>query len=307
MTYPRSHLVDPDGGVYHVCSRCVRRAFLCGIDRQTGYDFNHRRQWIEDRILELASYFALEIYGFAVMSNHYHIVLRVNPDEVDTWSDTEVSNKWLSLSPRTKDNATTRQLRQMALLEDQARLKVIRERLASLSWFMRYLNEPLARLANKEDACKGRFWEGRFKSQRLLDEQAILACMIYVDLNPVRAGITDDVTRGRHTSLAKRIASGDPSDDVLLFPINNPASTLPFDFTLRSYIQLANWTLEVQQAERPTKSGFQGVPPPATWINLFIPKPGDWQRALGSIQSIKNYARDIGQCWIKTRSSSVVA
>ncbi len=71
MTYPRSHLVDPDGGVYHVCSRCVRRAFLCGTDPTTGFNFNHRRQWIEERILWLADIFSVEIFGYTVMSNHY--------------------------------------------------------------------------------------------------------------------------------------------------------------------------------------------------------------------------------------------
>jgi len=78
MTYPRSHLVDPEGGVYHVCSRCVRRAFLCGTDDQSGRDFDHRREWIVDRIRTLSTIFAIDILGYAVMSNHYHIVLQVN-------------------------------------------------------------------------------------------------------------------------------------------------------------------------------------------------------------------------------------
>jgi hypothetical protein len=94
MGYPRSHLVDPDGGIYHVCSRCVRRAFLCGHDSATGFDFVHRRQWLEDRILALAQLFAVKLYGYAVMSNHYHVVLEVEPKAVSRWSDDEIADRW---------------------------------------------------------------------------------------------------------------------------------------------------------------------------------------------------------------------
>ncbi len=305
MTYPRSHLVDPDGGIYHVCSRCVRRAFLCGVDHLTGHNFDHRRQWIEDRLLELAKIFAIEIYAYAVMSNHYHIVLRLDPARISNWSDQEVVGKWLSLNPHKGDNEITLMARKLAILEDNEFLTKIRHRLGSLSWMMRYLNEPLARLANKEDGCKGRFWEGRFKSQRLLDETAILACMVYVDLNPVRAKLTNNVAKAKHTSLAKRIASKHPPDNVPMGSVSDPDRLLPFSITLERYIELANWTIEAQQPNQRLNPPLQSLPAQELWIKQFLPKPGCWSRALGSVQSIKDYAKDIGQCWIKTNPVSL--
>lgn len=196
MTYPRSHLVDPEGGHYHVCSRCVRRAWLCGNDEVTGTNYDHRRAWIENRILELTNIFAVDIFGYAVMSNHYHIVLNIESARTRKWTDSEVVMRWakLSTSKNKSHNKNT-------ATPDKKRIEELRHRLSSLSWFMRYINEPLARQANREDNCKGRFWEGRFNSQRLLDEQGLLGAMVYVDLNPVRAGISDAPVASDYTSI----------------------------------------------------------------------------------------------------------
>jgi hypothetical protein len=302
MTYPRAHLVDPSGGVYHVCSRCVRRAWLCGTDKLTGHNFDHRRSWLENRILQLSEIFAVDLYGYAVMSNHYHVVMHLDPSRASLWSNEDIVERWLSLCPlhAAGENENGDAGYRMALLADTERVNTLRDRLCSLSWFMRFVNEPLARIANKEDDCKGRFWEGRFKSQRLLDEDAILATMIYVDLNPVRAGIVQSARTALHTSLRRRLTNTTPGDKMTT--LNRPHVPLPLPYRLKEYVDLADWTVDAQRSGSSARSGLSPPGGPEMWLRHYLPRPGYWQRANGSFQSLRKYAEDLGQRWIKTRS-----
>ena len=209
MPQPRFQQVSiEDTPYYHCISRCVRRAFLCGVDAQTGFNFEHRRQWIVDRIKLLSSVFAIDLCAYAVMSNHYHLVVRINADEVKQWSDEEVARRWMQIfsGPLLMHQFLTNADLTKAELKSVAELfSTWRKRLCDLSWFMRCLNEPIARMANREDHCTGRFWEGRFKSQALLDARAVLACMTYVDLNPIRASLFDNLEDSDFTSIQQRI------------------------------------------------------------------------------------------------------
>ena len=143
MTSARSDLVDPTmPGFYHCVSRCVRRAWLCGVDDYTGESFEHRRQWIEDRMVELGECFALGVYAYAVMSNHLHVVDRLDPALAWSWSPEEVARRWTAVFPvrvagEIDEQATTR--RAAAIAGDPVRLACYRERLSSLSWVMRCL------------------------------------------------------------------------------------------------------------------------------------------------------------------------
>jgi len=211
-SYARKDIVaDGEVAMFHCVSRCVRRAWLCGQDPVSGKSYDHRKQWIRDRLEELAGVFALDICGFAVMANHVHLVLRTRPDIVESWSDEEVARRWWRLFPKRRDEqgnpAEPESHELQMLVADEDALAERRRRLSSLSWFMRCLCEPIARRANKEGRCSGRFWEGRFKSQKLLDEAAILACSVYVDLNPIRAKIAQTPEHSEYTSAQQRIAA----------------------------------------------------------------------------------------------------
>ena len=209
MTQPRKQLVSvSDTPYYHVVSRCVRRAYLCGHDPLTGISYEHRRQWIENRIRILSSIFSIDICAYSVMSNHFHLVVKILPDEIDQLSNEDVAERWCSLfkGPILVQRWQAGEPLCSAELQtvDDC-IKLYRKRLASLSWFMRCLNEPIARQANKEDLCTGHFWESRFKSQALLSEEAVLSCMAYVDLNPVRADMASTPEASEYTSIKERI------------------------------------------------------------------------------------------------------
>ena len=209
MPRPRKQLVSlSDTPYYHVTSRCVRRAFLCGEDRFSGKSYEHRRDWIESRVRVLSSLFAIEICAYAVMSNHYHLVVKLVPDEVTEWKDNDVLDRWCSLF---KGPVLVQQYRAGDNLGDaevqtvKDCVAVYRRRLGNLSWFMKCLNEPIARKANREDDCTGHFWESRFSSQGLKSEAALLSCMAYVDLNPVRSKIAKTPETSEYTSIRSRL------------------------------------------------------------------------------------------------------
>lgn len=197
-----------DTPYYHCISRCVRRAYLCGDDPVSGRNFDHRKRWLVERVKQLSSIFAIDVCAYAVMSNHYHLVLHIDSNTAAAWDEEEVVKRWTELFPvngkiidtlalNGESNAAQQQLR--------SKISQWRDRLQDISWFMRCLNETIARHANREDDCKGRFWEGRFKSQALLDEKALVTCMAYVDLNPVRAGLTDSLEGSDFTSIQERL------------------------------------------------------------------------------------------------------
>ena len=205
MTVARKNLVDAErSGCYHVVSRCVRRAFLCGDAGE------HRRDWIASAVEQASRCFAIQVLGFAIMSNHMHLVVKTQPRWTKRWSNREVAERWAALHPRRGIDGEAQHWSPEqidALAGNDARCAVLRDRLASLSWMMKIIKERIAKRANREDGCRGHFWEQRFHSSKLADQAALLSCLVYVDLNPIRAKVADRPETSNYTSVRARICA----------------------------------------------------------------------------------------------------
>lgn len=340
MAEPRSKVVQPDTiGVYHCISRCVRRAFLCGYDHYTGQSYEHRRGWVQNRIYELSNLFGVDVFAYAIMSNHSHIVLRNRPDLAAQWTAREVAERWCQVFPgshRVGDDAWN--LRVESLIRDPARLAEVRARLADISWFMRCLNEWIARRANHEDECSGHFWEGRFRCQALVDEGAILACMVYVDLNPVRAALASGLEDSCFTSVYDRLNARRAEERLrALGPLERPtqaqrremdretekisaaawlaplSQTKPFGLSLDldRYLDLVQWTLRALPGSQP------GDVPMAVervldrfsldaqrWAENVAAYGSLFHRIVGRSERLAEEARQRGQRWFRGQAGS---
>ena len=310
---------------YHCVSRCVRRAFLCGRDASTGKDHEHRREWIEEEILRLTGIFALDVSAYAVMSNHFHVVLYINSEKSDSWSDEEVIDRWHQLF-----KGTLQSQRFVAKVEqEKAALELLgnqvaewRSRLTNISWFMRVLNEKIARMANKEDDCTGRFWEGRFKCQALLDEQALMACMAYVDLNPVRAEIAETPEESDHTSIKRRceaVKSEGRVEGVLAKQpkalqrfAGNPRLDMPegLPFRLTDYLELVDWT--GRQIRDDKRGSIDDVLPclltrldidEEHWLYMTQNFESSFKTLVGAVHSLRKVCEEMGYQRMPGRSS----
>jgi REP element-mobilizing transposase RayT len=322
VTYARQSLVSlQDTPYYHCVARCVRRAWLWGFDPYAGRDYSHRKAWVLERIAKLTSIFAIDICAYAIMSNHYHLVLHVDRARASSWTQQEVVERWSVLFSIPAVVELWQQGHASEADCDMASMIIERwrERLYDISWFMRSLNEYLARRANAEDDCKGRFWEGRFKSQALLDEAAVITAMAYVDLNPIRAGIAQTPETSSFTSIQERIALWNSTRNqehcastaaeprVPLRPFRGAGdddNAIPY--ALNEYLQLVDWT---GRAIRPDKRSSidEGLPPimqrlsidTVAWTVAMRPAGNVFGRAMGKLNQLRLHARTLGQSWVR--------
>lgn len=308
MATPRHKLVDEENAAcYHLTSRCVRSGFLCGFNPLTRRDCSHRKGWLTQRMKRLAHCFAVEIFGYAVMDNHFHMVLRYDPKACESWSDEEVARRWVKASP---PPGKGRQLRQRKaekraqIMADPERLARARRTLGSLSLFMKHLKQPIARRANLEDGCAGHFFEHRFYSGALLSEEALLAAMVYVDLNPIRAGKARELIECRDTSVDERLREhSEGALEEYLGPLasglaasdtdTKEAEPRPVTIKLRAYIELLQ---DMAAAETRTQDKPDRVARWTAWVTSLARR----QRAYGSIEQLQRWTAARGTRLLET-------
>ena len=313
MTYPTKALVSlSDTPYYHVVARCVRRAWLWGLDEYAGRDYSHRKTWVLDRLAHLTHLFTIDVCAYAVMSNHYHLVLHVDQSRARGLTLEEVAQRWRQLfnAPPLVEKYLAGEATGAEQREAEVLLTRWRARLCDLSWFMKCMNEHLARRANAEDQCKGRFWEGRFRSQALLDEAGLLTAMAYVDLNPVRAGVAMTPEASPFTSIMQRIrTSREPTfrAEPALRPLREVTSTREsIPFQLRDYLTLVDWS---GRAIRADKAGaIDAELPPIlqrlsidekAWRRAMRPSGNVFGRAMGRLDKLRLHAHTLGQSWVR--------
>lgn len=205
----REVIREDEVGIYHVWSRYTRQMFLTGPEALSGNNYEHRKGWILDRARYLSGVFAIDVCVYAVLSNHYHLLLRNRPDLVRQWSDEEVGRRWWYLFPQRFEECglpahpTEQELQ--AILTEPGRIAELRGRLSSISWMMKELNQEVATRANREDNVRGNFFDRRFRCRNLLDEGAVLVAAVYVDLNEVRARLAAVPEESRFSSSYRRI------------------------------------------------------------------------------------------------------
>lgn len=341
MPQARKRLVSTEvTPFYHVIARCVRRHFLCGKDPLTGKDYSARKKDIQDRLALLAEVFAVDVCAYAILSNHYHLVLHIDEQSALEWDEMEVARRWTRLftgPPLVRAFVAGQELSPAQRQVVRNRIQEYRKRLCDLSWFMKCLNEPIARQANAEDKVTGHFWQSRFTSQALLDEAAVLAAMAYVDLNPIRAGITETPEASDYTSVQQRFAAwraeetpGFAADNKSAESSNDKADLsndivklLGFrDDTNRNwedaipsstadYLELVDWS------GRAIVEGKKGsipdhLPPILSRLNMrpeqylaYIKKPKfGFSNALGAVDKLKEYAEHFGNAFLKGQTAA---
>ena len=270
MTYPRSRTISKtEDGHYHIISKTVRGAFLLTSDK----DDDYRKMWIIEKMIFLSNIFYIGTESYAIMDNHMHIVVETQYRIADKADPEDIAFRWLYLHPKRKIKEgespapTKKEIKEF--ISNKKQVAIYREKLRDPSCYMQELNQTIARRANKEDNTSGRFWQGRFKCINLAEAGALLKCIMYVELNPVRAAIVKSPELSKFTSCYKRVKAElareklkkkpknkelqeEAKLDSWLSPIfNTRKKTGVLNMTFKEYLELLDWTgREIREDKR---------------------------------------------------------
>jgi len=299
MTIARNRIVDIALTRFYACdSWCVRQVPLFGGIHE------YRKQWIEDRLKELADAFAIGVCAYTVLDNHFQVLVRLDPEKADAWSNAEIIRRWLLVWDMRDSRGkvmTNKKEWLNTYANDPVFLEEARARLANLGWFMKSLREPISRRINNEESCGGAMWESRYQSVAVLDELSALAACAAIDLCPFVKGAARSAETSECTSLKTRIEQcvADGRLDKLreaspttskvnfekggwLLPIEDRRDSqgkgttgMLKGISLAGYTQLLEWSSRIL---RPGKS--KTMPPMPSVLASMKIDPNEWRVAL---------------------------
>jgi hypothetical protein len=278
MTIARAQLIDPSvSRWYHCVTRCVRRAPLLA---EGSFD---RKAWLERRIEELAGIFAVSVGAYSILDDQIQLLVRHEAEIAGSWSATEVVRRRARLYPpydRSRRPLPVTDLWVAQRRKDAAGVLTAREQLQNIGRFMKCLKEPLSRMANREDHTGGPFFDERFKSVGILDDQSLVAACIYIDLSPswtakaarpLETPYTSLRTRAAHlkrfrrTAVPRKIKTGSKSsahaeDSLWLCPIEDRSHVkgsregMFKDLLLQDYLILIDYSANLGRGRKASAS-----------------------------------------------------
>jgi REP-associated tyrosine transposase len=185
--------------VYHVMSRTALDGFPI---KDVEKDF------LLKLIKRYAALYLVEILGFCLMDNHFHLLVRMLPE--DRFTDDDIKKRFASFYGDTREIT-------------DGQIPTLKAKLASLSEFTREIKVNFARYYNRRNNRRGYFWGDRFKSVIVENGETLINCLAYIDLNPVRAKLVERPDDYRWNSIGYHVQT------------NNKDNFLSFDFGLEEF------------------------------------------------------------------------
>jgi hypothetical protein len=272
-----------DAEFYHCLTRCVRNGWLWGVDTHAGRDCSHRKHWVLDQLRRQSRACAIDVCAYAVLPNHYELVLHVDRRRAWQWSAEEVLERWQHLY--TNAPRDTLEIRACAT---PMQIEVLRGQLCDFGWYMRCINQQLARRVRLEDGVEGAFWERDTEAHVLEDSRQLLVAMAHVDLSALRAGIAATFEASQLTSLTDRLQSflgvttrepnlstlGEPS--LMAFADSRPRRPPCAPWRAEDYLELLHWTSRTFRTPRPD---LTATSLPLLLLRMHL-EPDTWNSAM---------------------------